>query len=285
MQNTNRDMYGKVCLITGANSGIGKATACGLAKMGAIVIMVARNPVKGRAAMKEIRTQSNSNTVDLMLADLSSQAEVRRLAASFIEKHDRLHVLINNAGIIPPKRTVTVDGLETQFAVNHLAPFLLTNLLLDVLKDSAPARVVNVSSTAHRDGKIYFDDLQSERRYIRLGWQQYCNTKLANILFTIMLAQHLEGTGVTANCLHPGVIMTNLWRGFPRFLRSLARLFFDSAENGAQTTLYLATSSEVEQITGKYFVHSKAVEAASQAYDKDAVRRLWQVSAELTGLV
>jgi NAD(P)-dependent dehydrogenase (short-subunit alcohol dehydrogenase family) len=278
-------MRGKVCLITGANSGIGKGTAFGLAKMGATVVMVARNLEKGQAALEEIKEASGNDSVDLMMADLSSQAAVRELAASFEEQYENLDVLINNAAIIPPKRTITVDGIEIQFAVNHLAPFLLTNLLIDTLKASAPSRIITVSSTAHRDGKIDFDDLQSAKKYIRLGWEQYSNTKLANILFTTVLSQKLEGTGVTANSLHPGVIWTNLWRGFPSFLYPLAKLIFKPVAEGTQTPLYLATSPEVEGVTGKYFKDRKPIEAAPQAYDQSTAQRLWQVSAELTSLL
>jgi len=284
LQDNFQNMQGKVCLVTGANSGIGKGTALGLAKMGATVIMVARNPKKGQAAREEIKTLSGNDAVELMLADLSSQTAVRGLAASVKEQFDYLHVLVNNAAIIPPERTITMDGIETQFAVNHLAPFLLTNLLIDFLTSSAPARIVNVASTAHRDGKIDFDDLQSEKKYNRLGWQQYSNTKLANILFTNVLAQKLEGTDVTANSLHPGVIWTNLWRGFPKFLYPLAKLLFKQVDEGAQTSLYLAASPDVEGVTGKYFKDKKVVDGAPQAYEQGVAQQLWQVSAELTHL-
>lgn len=284
MQEIPHDMRGKICLVTGANSGIGKETALGLARMGATVVLVSRDPEKGRATMEEIMARSDNDTVDLILADLSSQAAVRELATSFEDQYECLHVLINNAAIIPPKRTTTIDGLETQFAVNHLAPFLLTNLLIDKMKACAPARIINVSSKAHRDGKIDFNDLQSEKKYIKLGWEQYSNTKLANILFTNVLAEQLNGTGVTANSLHPGVVWTRLWRGFPRILFPLAKLVFNPVEEGAQTLLYLATSPEVEGVTGKYFKDSMPVEAAPQAYVQGTAQRLWQVSVELTSL-
>jgi len=284
VQDNSNDMRGKICLVTGANSGIGKGTALGLAKMGATVVMVVRNLESGQAAREEIMERSDNDSIDLMLADLSSQSSIRELAASFEEQYHSLDVLINNAAIIPPKRTVTIDGIETQFAVNHLAPFLLTNLLIDMIKTSAPARIINISSTAHREGKIDFSDLQSEGKYIRRGWEQYSNTKLANVLFTNLLAQRLIGTGVTANSLHPGVIWTNLWRGFPSYLYPLAKLIFKQVEEGAKTTLYLAASLEVEGVSGKYFKDRMPIETAPHAYDQDTAQRLWQVSAELTSL-
>jgi NAD(P)-dependent dehydrogenase (short-subunit alcohol dehydrogenase family) len=277
-------MRDKICLVTGANSGIGKETTLGLARMGATVVLVARNPEKGQAVLEEIRARSENDSVDLMLADLSSQAEVRKLTASFEKRYEGLHVLINNAAIIPPKRTTTIDGIETQFAVNHLAPFLLTNLLKRMMMASAPARIINVSSKAHRDGKIDFNDLQSEKKYLKLGWEQYSNTKLANIHFTNVLAQQLEGTDVTANSLHPGVVWTRLWRGFPRILFPLAKVVFDRVDEGAKTPLYLATSTDVDGITGKYFEDSMSIKAAPKAYDQDTAQHLWRVSAKLTSL-
>lgn len=282
MANTG-PMAGKTCILTGANTGIGKATAFGLAKMGATVVMVCRSLERGEAAMAEIKRGSGNDSVSLLLADLSSRAAIHRLAADFKAKYPNLHVLINNAGIIPKKRTVAEDGLETQFAVNHVAYFLLTNLLLDQLKASAPSRIINVSSQVHNGASIDFDDLQSERSYSPTrvyGW-----TKLANVLFTYELAHRLEGTRVTVNCLHPGTVATNMLADYmPGGLRFLAKMIGVSSEEGAQTSLFLATSPEVEGVSGKYFVNQGAVHSSKASYDKTAARRLWQVSAELTGL-
>lgn len=282
MANTG-PMTGKTCMVTGANTGIGKATALGLAKMGATVVMVCRSLERGEAAMVEIKRGSGNDSVSLLLADLSSRAAIHRLAADFKAKYPNLHVLINNAGIIPKKRTVAEDGLETQFAVNHVAYFLLTNLLLDQLKASAPSRIINVSSQVHNGASIDFDDLQSERSYSPTrvyGW-----TKLANVLFTYELAHRLEGTRVTVNCLHPGTVATNMLADYmPGGLRFLAKMIGVSSEEGAQTSLFLATSPEVEGVSGKYFVNQGAVHSSKASYDKTAARRLWQVSAELTGL-
>lgn len=282
MEKGGGPMTGKTCIVTGANRGIGKATALGLAKMGATVVMVCRSREHGEAALAEIKRESGSDSVALLLADLSSQAAIRHLAAEFKSKYVHLHVLINNAGIIPRKRSVTEDGLETQFAVNHLAYFLFTNLMLEVLKASAPSRILNVGSQAH-GASIPFDDLQSERSYSPTrvyGW-----TKLANVLFTYELARRLEGTGVTANCLHPGTVATKMLADYmPGGLRFMAKVIGVSPEEGARTSLYMATSPEVEGVSGKYFVHDRAVQSSHASYDKTVAGRLWQVSAELTGV-
>ena len=278
-------MAGSVCIVTGANGGIGRATVLGLANLGATVVMVCRSRERGEAALAEVKEKSNNDHVSLQIADLSSQVEVRKLAENFRSQHSALHVLINNAGIVPRKREVTVDGLETQFAVNYLAPFLLTNLLLDMLKSSAPARVVTVASDMHRGATIDFDDLQSERAYKPL--RVYCRTKLANVLFTKELARRLQGTGVTANCLHPGVVATKLLAdamGMPRTLRPTTRLIGSSPDKGAKTSIYLASSPEVEGVSGKYFVRQKAVESSKVSYDENMASQLWRVSAELTRL-
>ena len=285
MSSLSKSMAGKVCAVTGANAGIGKATVLGLAHLGATVLMVCRSRERGEAALAEIKEISGNNQASLLVADLSSQSEIRKLAKAFKSQHSALHVLINNAGIIPRIREVTVDGLETQFAVNHLASFLLTNLLLDMLKSSAPARVVTVASDMHRGATIDFDDLQSERAYKAL--RVYCRTKLANVLFTKELARRLLGAGVTANCLHPGVVATKLLAdamGMPRALRSTTRLIGSSPDKGARTSLYLATSPEVEGESGKYFVRQREVESSKVSYDENMASRLWRVSAELTGL-
>src|SRR5215210_4660200 len=276
----------KVCLITGATSGIGKATAMELASMGASVVMVGRDRGRGEAALAEIKEESANASVDLMLADLSSQEEIRRLAHEFKEAYPRLDVLINNAGLFRSERITTADGLETTFAVNHLAYFLLTNLLLDGLEISAPSRIVNVSSGDHASGTIDFDDLQAEKGY--KGAKAYSQSKLANVLFTYELAKKLEGTGVSANCLHPGAgIRTNFGSGvsgiFGFTVRAL-RPLMKSPEKGAETSIYLASSPEVEGLSGRYFVKEAEARSSDASHDERLARRLWEVSAELTNV-
>jgi retinol dehydrogenase-14 len=281
LEQTALPMRGKVCLVTGSNSGIGKATALGLARLGASVVMVCRDQSKGEAAQAEIKTKSGNPSVDLLIADLASQQSIRQLAKEVTERYQQLHVLVNNAGVSPAHRTLTVDGLETTFAVNHLAPFLLTNLLLDRLKASAPARIVTVASTAQ--SALNFDDLQGEKHYSMLG--TYGQSKLANVLFTYELARRLEGSGVTANCLHPGVVSTNLARDFTPLFRWMAKLFFISPEKGAQTSVYLASSPEVEGISGKYFSKKREARSSAESYNTVSAQRLWEVSEQLTQLV
>lgn len=281
-------MEGKTCIVTGASSGIGKATALGLAKMGATVVTVSRNEAEGRAAQEDIQKGSGNNSVDLLVADLSSLDAVRNLAARFKEKHRKLHVLVNNAGTFFTKRHETIDGLEMTFVVNYLSRFLLTHLLLDVLKDSAPSRIVEVAGAYHTKGQINFDDLQSERDYN--GMKANAQSKLANVLFTHELARRLKGTGVTINCLHPGIVATKLIesdRDYPSFLKALYRLFkpfIKTPEQGAETVLYLATSPEVAEVSGEYFVDKKAVKSSPASYDEDLAARLWRVSEKLTGI-
>jgi NAD(P)-dependent dehydrogenase (short-subunit alcohol dehydrogenase family) len=269
-------------MVTGANSGIGKLTALELARMGATVTMVCRTREKGEAASRQIKEDLRGGSLELMIADLSSQAEIRRLAEEFQNKHDRLDVLVNNAGVFVRDRSMTRDGIETTFAVNHLAYFLLTNLLLDSIKRSARARIVNVSSRAHASATIDFDDLQGERQYG--GWRAYCQSKLANILFTYELARRIESSGVTANCLHPGVIATGLFRNLPKILHLPLRIFLSSPENGAETSVYLAASPEVDGVTGKYFVKKRAVASSVESQNREIARRLWEVSERLTTL-
>jgi NAD(P)-dependent dehydrogenase (short-subunit alcohol dehydrogenase family) len=275
----------KVCLITGATSGIGKATAMGLANMGASVVMVGRDRGRGQAALAEIKEGSANASVDLMLADLSSQQEIHRLADDFKEAYPQLDVLINNAGVIRSKRVTTADGIEMTFAVNHLASFLLTNLLLDLLKASAPSRIVNVASGEQRNGIIDFNDLQGEKGYKTA--KAYSQSKLATVLFTYELARRLEGTGVAVNCLHPGVVGTNLGSGvsgvFGFTVRALTPLM-KSSEKGAETSIYLASSPEVEGLSGKYFVKKAEARSSDVSHDQRLARRLWEVSAELTNV-
>jgi retinol dehydrogenase 14 len=276
----------KVCLITGATSGIGKATATGLASMGASVVMVGRDRSRSQAALAEIKEGSPNGSVDLMLADLSSQQEIRRLADEFKEAYPRLDVLINNAGVIRGRRVTTADGLETTFAVNHLAHFLLTNLLLDVLEASAPSRIINVTSGEQRNGTIDFDDLQGKKQYKTA--KAYSQSKLANVLFTYELARRLEGTGVSANCLHPGAgVRTNLGSGvsgvFGFTVRALTPLM-KSPEKGAETSIYLASSPEVEGVSGGYFVKKAEARSSDASHDERLARRLWEASADLTNL-
>ncbi|HKP13134.1 MAG TPA: SDR family oxidoreductase [Blastocatellia bacterium] len=276
------NMSGKVCVVTGANSGIGKVTALELARRGARVVMVCRDRARGEAALTEIKQATGNDQLELMLCDLSSQADIRRFADEFKATHDRLDVLVNNAGVYLRKRETTVAGIETTFAVNHLAYFLLTDLLLDLLKRSAPSRIVNVSSGAHTSGHINFDDLQGERAYG--GVKAYCHSKLANILFTRELARRLAGTNVTANCLHPGAVATGIFRALPKPLEAIIKLLTMSPEKGAQTSVYLATSPAVEGVTGKYFVRCKEAQPSAEARDDAVAERLWAESVRLTSL-
>ena len=274
------DMRGKICIVTGSTSGIGKATALGLAKLGATVVLVARDKDRGEATRTEIQTKSGTDAVDLLLADLASQASIRQLAQDVQQKYLRLDVLVNNAGISPTKRTLTEDGIEKTFAVNVLAYFLLTNLLLDLLKASAPSRIVNVASAAQ--SPLDFDDVQREKHF---GWMDvYSQSKFATILFTYELAKRLQGTRVTVNCLHPGVIGTNLMRELPPIAGWFTKLFFSSAEKGAETSIYLASSPEVEGVSSKYFIKCKEARSSKESYDESAQQRLWQMCAELTKL-
>lgn len=278
-------MQGKVCLITGGTNGIGKSTAHELVRMGATVVIVGRNAQKTSQVVEEIRQSTGNDTVDSLLADLSSQRNVRRLANEFESKYSRLHVLLNNAGAVFMRRQLSVDGIEMTFSLNHLAPFLLTNLLLDKIQASAPARIINVSSGAHSSGRIEFDNLQGERDY---SHRAYGNSKLATILFTMELARRLEGTGVTVNALHPGFVSTGFGKNNPGFLikaiRAVVPLIARSPERGAKTSIYLASSPEVQSITGKYFVDCKVTQPAPQATDSAVARKVWDISADMVHL-
>jgi NAD(P)-dependent dehydrogenase (short-subunit alcohol dehydrogenase family) len=277
-------MAGRICVVTGATRGIGRASAAGLGRLGATVVLIARRREDGERTSREIADHSTVPPT-VVTADLASQASIREAAAELRRLYPHLHVLVNNAGLITRRRELTVDGLELQFAVNHLAYFLLTNLLLDQLKAGAPSRIINVSSGAHSGARLDFDDLQGERGYD--GNRAYSRTKLANILFTYELARRLQGTGVTANCLHPGVIGTQLladYMGIPIAGRALARTFGASPEKGAETIIYLATSPDVETVTGKYFEAKRERRSSRESYDEAAARRLWDVSESLTSL-
>jgi NAD(P)-dependent dehydrogenase (short-subunit alcohol dehydrogenase family) len=280
------DMTGRVCVVTGANRGIGRATAEGLAALGATLVLVCRRVEDGEAVARELGAAHRAPVPLVVPADLSSQRSVRDAAETIRAAHPRVHVLVNNAGVIPKQRETTVDGLEMQFAVNHLAYFLLTNLLLDQLIDAAPSRVVSVSSGAHQGGRLDFGDLQHERRYDPV--RVYGRTKLANVLFTYELARRLAGTGVTANCLHPGVVATKLMADYmnvPLVGGAIARTFGGSTEKGAETTLYLAAAREVEGVTGRYFVGQRETRSSPVSYDVALQRGLWEESARLTALV
>lgn len=272
----------RVFLVTGANSGIGKATALGLARLGGTVVMACRSATRGEAARQDIIRESGNSRVSLEIVDLASEASTRAFAEDFRRKYPRLDVLINNAGVYSSHRDVTPDGLERQFEVNYLSGFLLTHLLLDLLKKSSPSRIVNVSSSAHEGGTIRFDDLQGEHRY--RGFRAYGQSKLAQVLFTRELARRLEGTGVTVNACHPGVIRTNLGMGGTSVVVRFVRMFFKGPEKGAETPIYLAVSPEVDGITSKYFVNKRVREPSRAARDTVVARRLFDVSAELSHL-
>jgi NAD(P)-dependent dehydrogenase (short-subunit alcohol dehydrogenase family) len=278
-------LEGKTCLVTGATSGIGKEIASGLAGMGADVAISGRSRDRCEAALREIKAKVSDAKVSYIVADLSSQVSVRQLAQDFAGAHRRLDVLVNNAGTFLAKRATTVDGMEYTFAVNHLAPFLLTGLLIDVIKASGPARIITTSSVAHRGSLIDFGDIQFEKRPYS-GIRAYGQSKLANILFTKELARRLVGSGVTANCFHPGAVRTGLVKGNPwhyRLIWNAAGPFFLSPEKGADTGIYLASSPDVEGVTGKYFVKREQAEPAAEAGDLEAAARLWDVSEKLTG--
>lgn len=278
------ELHGKTCLITGANAGIGKAAAIALARQGARVVLLCRSEARGRAAMAEIERRGGSGSLDLLVADLASQRLIREAAEEYLQRFERLDVLINNAAVLAwRERQLNEDGLEMTFAVNHLAPFLLTGLLLDRLEECAPARIVTVASGAHRRAELDFDDLQNERDYS--PFDAYSRSKLANVYFTYELARRLEGTGVTANCLHPGVVSTALFRDMTPLLRVLVwlgRPFLLKPESGADTAVYLAAAPEVEGVTGRYFEKREQVRSSPVSYDADVARRLWDVSEALT---
>jgi NAD(P)-dependent dehydrogenase (short-subunit alcohol dehydrogenase family) len=279
-------MNKKLCIVTGATAGIGYETALGLTRWGAKVVLTGRNAAKGEAALATIRKEIPGAAVEFLSADFASLQAVRGLAAVILDKYEKIDVLVNNAGGFHPKRTLTVDGYETTFAVNHLAPFLLTNLLLGKLTASSPARIVTVASVAHKKHGANLDDPNSEKHYGM--WSAYANSKLANILFTAELAQRLAGTGVTANCLHPGLVGSNIGAASHhvplQLIWKLATPFLLSSAEGARTSLYLATSPDVAGVTGKYFDKCRPVEPSPAAQDMVAARKLWDESARMVGL-
>jgi NAD(P)-dependent dehydrogenase (short-subunit alcohol dehydrogenase family) len=278
-----RPMLGKTVVITGANSGIGKATATQLAKMGATVVMACRDKERGDAALAEVRAASKNPAVRLMILDLASQASVREFVREFESRYRRLDVLVNNAGVVLNKREMTPDGIVTAFAVNYLSPFLLTNLLLPRLVASAPSRIVNVTSALHFKGHIDFKDVQVKKHY--KGSKAYAESKLAIVLFTYELARRLRVIGVTANCVHPGAVGTKLARGDAGLLGAVMLVtapFLGSPENGAATSVYLASAPELAQVTGKYFVDKNQQVSSHESYDQLEAKELWDISMKLT---
>ncbi len=287
MQDSYMDMRGKTVLITGATSGIGQEAAVMLARRGANTVIVGRNPAKTQKRLSEIRQRAQSEAVESLLCDFSSQASIRQLADEFGKRYTRLDVLVNNAGTVFAKRTLSEDGIEATFAVNHLGYFLLTQLLLEKLMGSAPARIVNVASAAHYQGKLDFEDLGMEEDYHIL--RAYARSKLCNVLFTRELARRLEGTGVTVNCLHPGTVATHIWDGAPGWARPVLELakwlFMISPVRGAKRIAYVAMSEEVADETGQYFEKNRVKKPSRQARDEALAKRLWDESLRLTGLV
>lgn len=278
----SQSMQGKTVIVTGATSGIGLVTARELARLGAQTILISRSAEKCAAAVEQIKRETGQAQVSFIAADLATRAGVQQAAFEFKTSHPRLDVLVNNAGGVFMSRHVTLDGLEMTLALNHLNYFHLTILLLDLLKASGPARIVNVSSDAHRGGKIKLDDLQLTQGYS--GFGAYSQSKLANVLFTYELARKLEGTNVTANTLHPGFVKTGFGKnngGFMTLVLNLLTPLQKSPAAGAETSIYLATSPEVEGVSGKYFADCKAVESDPASYDREVAEKLWQLSLEL----
>ena len=280
-------MKGKVALITGASSGIGRETALGLARVGTGLVLVCRDKEKGEAAKEEIARTTGNNSIELLIADLLSQRQVRRVAIEFEATHPRLELLVNNAGAGFVDYSETEDGIERTMAINYFTPFLLTNLLLETLKNSAPARVINVTSSEHYDAHLDLDNVNKDPRMGIAGADAYRRSKLAIILFTYELARRLQGTGVTVNCLNPGAVRTKIWSqaGALTPLFRFMSLFMLSAEKGAQSSLYLAASPEVEGVSGKYFDKKVPKRSSETSYDEAMAKRLWVLSEQMTGLV
>ena len=286
MAESQLQMKGKICLVTGATSGLGEITARELARQGATVVLVGRNQVKAESTAEEIRSETGNESVQWFLADLSSQSSIRRLAEEFRSRHERLDVLVNNAGGFFVEYSETEDGIERTFALNHLNYFLLTNLLMDRLEAAAPARVVNVASGAHKGAEMDLEDPNLKGKYS--GWRAYGQSKLANIMFTYELARRLEGTGITVNALHPGAVATNIgsnneaWYARPAL--ALFRLFATTPEKGARTSVYLASSPKVEGVSGEYFANESRAESSAASKDEVVAGKLWSLSESLTGM-
>jgi retinol dehydrogenase 12 len=280
-----QSMQGKIVLVTGATNGIGEVTARSLAGKGATVILVGRNPEKTAATAQGIRAATGNEQVDCLVADLSVQSQVQQLAQDFQKKYDRLDVLVNNAGAVFMSRQVSADGIEMTLALNHFNYFILTHHLLAMLTASAPARIVNVSSEAHRGARLNFSDLQNEHGYSAM--KAYGQSKLANLYFTYGLAAQLDGSGVTVNALHPGFVASGFGKNNGRLIAwamGLVQLAAISPAEGAETSIYLASSPEVEGVSGKYFTRCRAVPSSPVSYDMSAARKLWDCSLEMTGL-
>jgi len=279
-----QDMTGKVCLVTGATAGIGEAAASLLAKRGATIVGVGRNPKKNKNSAEMIKTETGNPNVEYLLADLSSQKDIHCLGQQFKQKYNRLDVLINNAGATFGERMESVDGIEMTFALNHLGYFLLTNLLKDALENSSPSRIINVSSSLHKLGKINFDDIPFKNGYARS--KAYQRSKLANIAFTYELARHFSNQKVTVNAMNPGLVATNVGQtagGISAKMKGLVdRIAGLTPEEGAQTIIYLATSPDVMGVTGRYFVKEKSIPTSKISYDLEFCRRLWTLSESLT---
>jgi NAD(P)-dependent dehydrogenase (short-subunit alcohol dehydrogenase family) len=279
---------GKICLITGADSGIGKAAAIGLANLGFTLLLTARCHVRGERAVKELKAATANENIHLFIADLSSQESINDLANKIKQSYNRIDVLINNAGAHFSRRHVTIDGIEATFAVNYLSRFLLTNLLLDLVKESDQGRIINVSGEYHRKGKINFEDLNLSENYSASS--AVAQSKLADILFTYSLNERLNGSNISVNSLHPGIVSTNIIYSDPdanpviKFFYGLFSLFFKPSEKGAETILYLAVSPEIANITGKYFINKKAVASSPASYDKTIAEKLWRESERLTAI-
>ncbi len=280
------DVRGKTIVVTGGSSGIGLEASVELARQGARLVLVARDPERLAAAVKDVQTRGGSQEVTSLQCDFSSLQSIRDFAAAYRAKHDRLDVLINNAGTVNKSRQLTGDGIESTFAVNHLGYFLTTTLLLDLIKKSAPARIVTTASVGHRRGTMDFNDLGYERGYFIM--KAYARSKLANVLFSNELARRLAGTGVTSNSLHPGAVNTNIWSRAPGWSKPIltvfAKPFFISPEKGGKTLVQLAASPELDGVTGKYFEKMKIVAPAPLALDEALAKRLWEVSEKMVGL-
>ena len=278
------DLSGKTCLVTGATSGIGKVTALALAAQGAQVVITGRNQEKLDATQQEMIAATGNHQIHSLCADFSDLQQVRDMAAAYQERFTRLDVLVNNAGGFFNARRMTPYGIEMSFLVNHLAPFLLTNLLLETIIASAPARIVNVSSEAHQYDRMDFDDLSFKRGYV--GIKGYARSKLANVLFTYELARRLEGENVTVNAVHPGEVATNIWKNNFGFIGPVLKwvmgFFYLTPEEGAETSIYVATSPDVEGITGKYFSKKEPIPSSPLSYDEEIARKLWEISEQLT---